>query len=369
MRIALLSFHTAANYGAALQSYALQRALTEHGFDNLYLDYQNMSRKHEYDMMFHIVDSLNHKKWLSALAYTLGTPFMELRKYRFDKFYKANLKKTHKMYKSSDEAKEANSLFDKFIVGSDQVWNCVCNGYDTAFLLDFVDDNEKKISYSSSFGMSEIPDEYLDCYKKYLSEIKHISTREIFGVKLIKQLIGRDAKLVMDPVFLLTKESWLKMTEPIKEPFVFSYTNKDNQFEAFINQIGYDMKGMKHYKLARATGIGDFISSKVKVKYSMSPTDFLSVINSAELVFTASFHCTAMSIIFNRPFVVTLIGDSGKDERLLTLLKRFGLENRILSDGMTVHDAKSPIDWNIVNSRIEELRKESLGYLIESINN
>ena len=76
MRIALLSFHTAANYGAALQSYALQRALTEHGFDNLYLDYQNMSRKHEYDMMFHIVDSLNHKKWLSALAYTLGTPFM-----------------------------------------------------------------------------------------------------------------------------------------------------------------------------------------------------------------------------------------------------------------------------------------------------
>jgi len=36
---------------------------------------------------------------------------------------------------------------------------------------------------------------------------------------------------------------------------------------------------------------------------------------------------------------------------------------------MTVHDAKSPIDWNIVNSRIEELRKESLGYLIESINN
>ena len=57
------------------------------------------------------------------------------------------------------------------------------------------------------------------------------------------------------------------------------------------------------------------------------------------------------------------------DERLLTLLKRFGLENRILSDGMTVHDAKSPIDWNIVNSRIEELRKESLGYLIESINN
>ncbi len=217
--------------------------------------------------------------------------------------------------------------------------------------------------------MSEIPDEYLDCYKKYLSEIKHISTREIFGVKLIKQLTGRDAKLVMDPVFLLTKESWLKMTEPIKEPFVFSYTNKDNQFEAFINQIGYDMKGMKHYKLARATGIGDFISSKVKVKYSMSPTDFLSVINSAELVFTASFHCTAMSIIFNRPFVVTLIGDSGKDERLLTLLKRFGLENRILSDGMTVHDAKSPIDWNIVNSRIEELRKESLGYLIESINN
>lgn len=63
----------------------------------------------------------------------------------------------------------------------------------------------KKISYSSSFGMSEIPDEYLDCYKKYLSEIKHISTREIFGVKLIKQLTGRDAKLVMDPVFLLTK--------------------------------------------------------------------------------------------------------------------------------------------------------------------
>lgn len=125
----------------------------------------------------------------------------------------------------------------------------------------------------------------------------------------------------------------------------------------------------KIYKLTRQTSPVDFISPKIKVKYSMSPQEFIGVISAASLVVSASFHCISLAIILNRPFVAILTGDKGKDERLLSLLNLLNLNDRILTPNMTSAKVSSPIDYDTVNQKLEELKSSSVQYLISAIEN
>lgn len=367
MKIALLSFHNAANYGAVLQAYALQAVLKFEKYDSLYIDYRNAHRRHTYDMIYQALKCLRERNVKGALMYVMGTPFMFIRKMRFRKFCYNYIKTTSKVYFASNELYELNNLFDKFIVGSDQVWNLENTGGDFAYMLDFVSDNNKKISYSSSFGISNIPNAFRVSYSRTIGSIKYLAVREQIGVNIVKDLTGRDAELVLDPVFLLPRSEWEKLTKPIKEKFVFSYTNRKTQFNDFVKKVGYDLSGLKHYKLARATSLSDFFSSTVRVKYTMSPQEFLSVIRSSELVVSASFHCISLSIILNRPFVAILTGDKGKDERLINILSLLGLNKRIFSSSMTLEDVVTPINYEVVNEKMRELRKTSLDYLLNAL--
>ena len=369
MKLALMTFHNAANYGAALQAYAFEKFLTDKGYDCEYINYVNASRAHEYSMSWHIWDSLQHGKITNAIAYALGSPFMSLRKWRFSRFYAKHLRKTNRIYKTSAEAAELNGKYDRFIVGSDQVWNPACNGDDTAFLLDFVKNSRERISYSSSFGVDSIDEGHTAAFKQNLSAFHALAVREQIGCEIVKNLTGRDSQLVLDPVMLLTKEQWMQLvpTGEKKEKYIFSYTNRDSQTADFF-KTGYKLDGKKHYVLSRYTRPQDFINPKTRVKYCMSPQEFVSVIANAELVVSASFHCLAMAIILNRPFVAILTGDKGKDERPLNILRALDLESRILHPDMSVGDIVAPIDWDVVNEKIEQLKASSVAYLDMAIN-
>jgi polysaccharide pyruvyl transferase WcaK-like protein len=371
MKVGLLSFHNAANYGAALQAFALQKVLLENDIDCEYINYQNTFRKSAYSMSYHILRSVKKGDIKAAIKYILGSPFMTLRKFRFKLFYNKNLKYTRNVYSSSHQACELNQEYTKFIVGSDQVWNWYNNGQDDSYFLSFVDDDSKKISYSSSFGIAKIPQNQMEIYRLYLSRIKYLSVREKIGIDLLKNLTKRDACLVLDPVFLLTKRQWEQMAikKKITERLIFSYTNSAFQFDSFLSITQYNIQNSYLYKLTSNLSISDFLNLKIRVKYSMSPTEFLTVIRDADLIVSASFHCIALSIIMNKQFVVILSGDKGKDERLLSILSLLGLEDRILNNQMNVNQVNKIIDYDRVNKEIERLKSFSMNFLISSIFN
>ncbi len=368
MKLGLLTFHNTANYGAALQAYAFEKFLTDKGYDCEYINYVNKARARGYNMTWHIVNSIKHGRVKSAMTYLLGSPFLMLRKYRFNKFYAKYLRATAKVYHSSAEARELNPVYDFFIVGSDQVWNPHHNGNDMAYLLDFVEEDKKRISFSSSFGMAKIDEKHREAYKKHLSSFHALAVRERIGCDIIRELTGRNAQLVLDPVMLLTKEQWMQLVSKrrYKERFIFSYTNRNSQIADFF-KTGYRLEGRKHYILSRYTRPFDFFNPKSRVKYCMSPQEFVSVVAHSELVVSASFHCLAMAIIFNRPFVAIMAGNKGKDERLMNLLRELGLEGRALSPTMTEADINAPIDWDCVNKKIEQLKTSSIEYLDKAL--
>lgn len=367
MKVALISFHNAYNYGACLQAYALQEAVSEMNVECEYIDYVNKRRAEGYKMSHRIAKALKEKNIKSAVKNMCGAPFVWSRGSKFNKFYSKYLRKTDITYHSVEEAKILEQSYDKFVVGSDQVWNAEHNGTDSAYFLDFVSDNSKKISYSSSFGMADIPEELNNWYASLVKNIPCLSTREKHGVKIIKDLSGRHAHLVLDPVFLLDGGHWkkfVKNTVP-KEKYTFYYMNAEFNIDDFARVTKW--KDNKRYILSSSVKPKDFIKRGQKVTFAMSPEEFIEQINNAELVVTTSFHCLAFSIMLHKPFVAILSGDEGRDERLLNLLQITGLENRIFSDDMMLDDVNRDIDYSEVEKRLRPYRDYSKQFLYTSI--
>lgn len=369
MKIALLTFHNAYNYGAALQAYALQKTIEMYGISCEYINYVNLCRHNMYDMTYQFIHAIKMNDFGRAIRILAGMPFMGIRAHRFNKFYKKYLSVTETLYRKSEEVKKLNSEYDKFIVGSDQVWNPENNGSDWSYLLDFVDDNYKKNSYSSSFGISEISDKYIKDYIFYLAQFNNLSTGEEKGVQIIKDLTGRDAKLVLDPVFLIRGKDWeklIKQRKTDKGVFVFFYTNKQGQIKKFLDS-GYPMQGKSMHILSSSVGIKDFIDIRKKIKFSMSPLEFIREVRDAEIVVTASFHCVALSIILHKQFCVILTGDCGKDERVINILKITGLESRIIESGSSLKQIIEPINYNHVDCLLKQYIEDSESFLFEII--
>lgn len=367
MKIGLISFHNAFNYGAGLQAYALQEGIKEAGYSCEYINYINQRRADGYKISVRTLNAVKNKKWKTAVKSVCGAPFVWNRGRKFNKFYKQNLLVTEKVYSTCESVKELCTHYDKFIVGSDQVWNAEHNGTDLAYFLGFENDMSKTISYASSFGMDSIPADLVDWYREGIGHIGCLSTREKIGVRLIQELTGRKAQLVLDPVFLINREKWERVVAPKKENrrYTFYYINAEYNLGHFSADTGWE-DGQKHI-LSSSVSAKDFFKSDRKVTFAMAPGEFLRQISDAELVVTTSFHCLAFSIIFHKPFVVILSGDSGRDERLLNLLKITGLENRIMNPNIRVTDILKPIDYETVDSRLSKYIQYSKDFLLSAI--
>src|SRR5690554_3508158 len=118
MKVAIMTFHNALNYGAALQAYAFQQVLKSLGVECEFINYVNEHRKNAYRMSYYIKEELKKNDIKAALKYCVGSIFMMKRKYNFYNFYKENLQCTNRCYASSCEVEELNEKYDKFIIGS-----------------------------------------------------------------------------------------------------------------------------------------------------------------------------------------------------------------------------------------------------------
>jgi hypothetical protein len=126
----------------------------------------------------------------------------------FEIFIKENLRVSEIIYHSNADLRKSNDDYHGFISGSDQVWNYITAGFDKSYFLDFVNNNNLKFSYAASFGVDTIPLDYTDTYKNLLSGYTTLSVREESGKKIIKEIIGVDAHVNIDPTLLLDKDEW-----------------------------------------------------------------------------------------------------------------------------------------------------------------
>ena len=93
--------------------------------------------------------------------------------------------------------------------------------------------------------------------------------------------------------------------------------------------------------------------------------EWLSIFRDAEYVITDSFHGTVFSIINHKPFISIANEDRGAS-RFHSLLGKFDLENRLISDFSNIKQMPD-IDWNAIDTKITEWQKISKEFLEKAL--
>lgn len=341
MKTAILTFQDAENYGAALQAYALKETCQH---------YSEVSVINYYNDYFHRDVSGSGVK--SIVKKLFNYKIIREKTGKFEKFQQEYIVgKSKKILRQ--ELEKLNGEFDCFITGSDQVWNMDCSGNDTSYFLDFVKQGSKN-SYAASFGKKTCNHEVI---KKYLSDYKNISIREKSGKEIIEKCLEKEIPVVLDPTLLLECKIWRgKFNLSFDEKYVLMY-------EVLTDDILFTQaKQFAKYKGMKMICITSTNKPRIgsKIIRCAGPIEWLQLFAGAAYVFTNSFHGLAFALNFNKQFFVDLRPNSeNTNTRIIEMLNSVELMNRDSSKAEKLHN----IDYNKVDSKINDMRKQSLEYL------
>ena len=352
-KISLVTYHCSPNVGAVMQTYALCRFLKEQGFE------------------VEIVDIRNFEPNLKTISEGSPLPIRLVKSVvyprRMKRLFKHFYPPMTKHYMSMDELKQNPPISDYYIVGSDQVWNHnIGRDKALAYFLDFGSDSVNRLSYASSFGLSqweEGPYASTEQVQRCFDKMKAISVREIEGQRILNETFHKDATIVLDPTLL--HDNYSEITGPVKQrnEIVCYKLNKTNDFWQNMPMVA-EKSGMPVLLL-------NHNYPKRGYKYHFNPTvnQWVGRIAGAKFVLTDSFHGAAFSIIYKKPFAV-ILNHNGKDSRLISLMKLFHLEDRMFNslEEMTHTDSwLSQIDYQTVGRYLNELKKQSSNYLLSAL--
>lgn len=384
-KVGIVSCYFKNNYGSMLQAYATKRILDNNNIPNETInidgnvDFKKGKRKYYLSQIlnFNFIKSklgMIKMKFDIKLNKKLGKN-VSIRNKKYKEFRSEfNLSRSSNTY--SDLKKLAEERYTDIILGSDQLWLPV-NVIADYYTLNWVPDNINKISYSTSFGVSNIPKKYNNLYKKFLNRINHLSVREDTGIKIIKDITNLDAKLVCDPTMLLTKEEWDEVAikeKIIKDKYILCYfLGKNIEHRKFAERL----RKKTGYKIVSLNHADEYVKySDVYadiIPYDIGPKEWINLIKNAEIVCTDSFHGTVFSLIYNKVFFNFRRYNSkstvSTNSRLDSLLKIVKVNNERILTGLEdvdkVLDYK--IDFDIVNKKLESYRKQSKEWLLNSI--
>ena len=384
MKLGIVSCYFINNYGSVLQAYALQKYLTGKGIecDTISVEglkpYLNAKKKQYYFCniykagLFFAKLPMIYLKMLQKINYkNLGRRYKK-RVQKFNTFRK-NFKFSNKSASSLKQLSDLALTYDMFLVGSDQLWR-PDNIFPKYYTLSWVPDNTAKVSYATSFGVSELDRRYKSKAKEFLNRFSAISVRESSGCELVKEITGKTTYVVCDPVFFLTKNQWNTIADTSLCPnkkYIFTYfLGGGKQCRKFAEKLsavtGLSVLGIVHND--------SYIASDENIDYPIddcSPNEFLGLISNAEYICTDSFHASAFSAIFNKNFFAFNRFTSkkhGTNSRIKSFLKMTGLENRLITDfGKSDDIILNDIDYETVNNKILSFIDESYDFIEKEI--
>ncbi|MCH5320247.1 MAG: polysaccharide pyruvyl transferase family protein [Eubacterium sp.] len=321
MKIGILTFVHALNYGAVLQAYASQKFISNMGIDVSFINHFPVER---------ITKSNNFSK-SQLLLNKISNLMHPIKKYQGKKkrqklsdFKNEFLNISEQIYHG--DITELKENYDVVIAGSDQIWNTDVNPSPRPYFLDFKT-NAKKAGYALSTGREKLTE--LDCemIHKYVNNFEMLSVRENSLKNYLSENENVNCQLVCDPVFLLKENEWSKVAvTPKEKKYVLVYSMEWN--DALINAI----KNIKHHTNKKVYCIngGGISSASIadKTLGGLGPKEFIGYIKNADIVLTNSFHGAAFSAIFKKKLVV--LEHSRRNERLCQLLELCGYPDHFL---------------------------------------
>lgn len=367
MKIGILTYHRAENYGALLQAYALRTYLQSHGHEVSFVDYWP-----DYHANYFKVFSWNRfmaASWKGKIEYLLGATVWLCPKLTRSKQLQRFI---HERLGVSgnpryNEKTQATEHYDVVVYGSDQIWrkqNMGGVGFDDWY---FGAENvvaDKKIVYAGSMGTVKTTPADEAYIKKMMQHFQAISVREADLQEYLKSQ-GVESKLVIDPVFLLSKEQWLSVADQEKK--------KKEKYILFYNLLNKQESVLFAEKLSKETGLPiKEINKKKSFKHlrkryisKVSVEEFLQLMHDAEYVVSNSFHGVAFSLILHKQFFA--VGMRERANRVKSLLDNAGIPERYLEDTYVSLTHVCPINYKRIKQILDGVIGESKSYLSRNI--
>jgi len=356
--VAILGWWYGKNYGSILTYYGLNQAIEGLGFDVL-MAHETLG----YDG-YRVV-------WPDDI---LSMQFAKRVGYSF----------TEQMHYS--QLPILNDEVKTFVVGSDQLWNPLIGRVNDDLFLDFVGSRNRRVAYGTSFGnrgTSKFKPEFVEKHSVNLRMFDAISVREEYAINIAKDVFGVEARQVVDPVFLLSRDRYEALAEKATykadgDYLAVFYLDPTPEKRDVALAIA-DKLGLQKLVIIPNPDRGREVSEKIFSGYRFSimaedsPENFLYTYQNSSYVVTDSFHGTAFATLFEKPFSSIYNKHRGVDRftNLLTMLG-FGDSRRIHETDTfrSIQENKNVtlnLSFEESNYRIDVERKASLRWLKAAI--
>lgn len=359
MKLGIITFYCSHNYGAMLQAYGLQEFLKREGHEVYVIDFKPKYKIDAYKRR-------STRYWLSRnpkmcvkhlIDYLRTLKKRDKRWFTFNDFMETHLS-LYPYYRGMDFHE-----FDAIFIGSDQVWSPYHTGGWFDDIMFGVGAKCNVISYAASCTATSLNEQQKDYFFHHLDNMVSISVREESLKNMLQPLTKHKISIVLDPTLLAGVGVFDKIANIAtrEKPYVVIYEIIGHQqvhtiAESIAKQLDAEILELKNSISNRH---GDS-----SIKDDASPEEFLGYIKNAACVVTTSFHGTAFSILFQRPFYMVL-QNSAADNRMVSLLEKIGLQDRMIS--MNERPTMSIPDYTLANQKMEQLVKESEEFIHKSL--
>lgn len=340
MKIGILTWFNAANYGAKAHSYGLQKKIMSLGYECEMINY--------YPKKMNILNL----KMNMGREYSGGNIWNSLKGlFRCFIFQRENKKLI--ISSKVNNAEMIDRLgYDLIILGSDEIFNVEHPLFDSIFYGEGI--STPCITYAPSSGQCNEFTILNEKICKSLNKMLSLSTRDIHTRNMIEKNVGRTPDIVMDPTFLWDYGERGKSFISEKYILVYSFS----EWNDYANVVREYAK-QKNYKII---SIGRKIRWADKSYQLIGMDKWLSAFENAELVFTDSFHGTVFSIKNKKQFII--IGRHDKTNKIEDLLKILAIDRKFFEIGQNLDEyLDNQIDYDIVENKIKDEIKHSENYL------
>ncbi len=376
MRIGILTFHRAYNCGAALQAWALRTVLERMGHSVEFPNCNSVGVSKRW-VCFPMCPkgcglSVRCASFLTGLftfvrhfpTNVLTIPCLDIMRHRYRRFRERFIPER------ACVPADFSRFYDVVITGSDQVWNEAIDEEDCPlFFGEWGRGDVRLIAYAVSYGDRDLPVSTVQRLKKDLPNFSSVSVREEHAQKELEDLSGREVFHALDPTLLLSAQAYDGIADGKvpQEPYLFMYVLTS---EAFFIQTARD--------LARRLGVRCVIAScyqstrwkkPTEMVMSISPDRLVQYVRNATYVLTSSFHGTALSVIFHKPFLSLQMKRNVSSSRIGSLLHLVGCENRLVCANDSVDDPLPLLTTPLLDYSLdlERERAKSLSWLESAI--
>ena len=351
MRIGILTFHHAHNYGAVLQCYALKRYLLSQGAEVEVIDYRSPAIIASYKRTnFLPFGSLPLRQWLGRMRFECS--ILSTRMRRFDAF-EAFIQKELRPQPVSNIMEHP---YDLILVGSDQVWNYhLTQGFDSHYWGEFTRPATTRLATYAVSMHDHWPEEMNQEIAKRLQYFDAISVRENLLQEQLQPLCPKkEISVVVDPTLLIGATEWDKIAiapRQSKRPYLLLYQVLTNpKAEAVAEKVAAQLGLEVVYLCVGPTG-----RNSRSVRFT-SPEEFIGLFKHADFVVSASFHGTVFALQYGKPFYSIRSG-KGVDNRVESLLAPLKLSHRFISSSDEVDSPDISYSNKQFNVIIEQSKK------------